>query len=143
MRIEFIERLKARYLGRSWMPCPNCGRMFGGHESLNGLILWDAANPGSGQLTCPHRRCRADVREKNRLVFATILSKAAACQKAESPPPAAYDLGNCALLVDFLEHSFAGCRFGEVKIDDLTASLKTVLAEARQTSGQLSARSSR
>jgi hypothetical protein len=37
-----------------WLPCPRCGRMFGGHEVAQrntGGRLWES--PTSGQMTCP------------------------------------------------------------------------------------------
>ena len=64
-RIEFLERLKAWRGGYFWLPCPNCGRMFGGHESLRGEILWSAGDWSRGLITCPHPACRVQVRKMN------------------------------------------------------------------------------
>ena len=36
--VEFIERLKAEAGDYFWIPCPNCGRMFGGHEKGGGTL---------------------------------------------------------------------------------------------------------
>lgn len=33
---RWVHRLKASMLGYFWLPCPLCGRMFGGHEWLPG-----------------------------------------------------------------------------------------------------------
>lgn len=74
MRVELIERWKAHAIGTFWKPCPNCGRMFGGHEFLEGSILWDAHNPGHGEPTCPHPFCKQDVKEKNRQSFTGMLA---------------------------------------------------------------------
>lgn len=65
-RIELIEHAKALLGGYFWLPCPNCGRMFGGQESRSGSTLWDATNPSRFRLTCPDPVCRAEVARINR-----------------------------------------------------------------------------
>ena len=36
---RFIERIRAFYGGYFWLPCPVCGKMFGGHELRNSGYL--------------------------------------------------------------------------------------------------------
>lgn len=38
--------------GYFWLPCPTCGRMFGGHE-IGGYVWTDGGNDG----LCVCRRC--------------------------------------------------------------------------------------
>jgi hypothetical protein len=64
-RIEYVERFRAWLGGYFWLPCPNCGRMFGGHESMRGEILWNGDDWSRGLVTCPHPACRAQVRRLN------------------------------------------------------------------------------
>jgi len=67
MRIEWIEHLWAKVFGYFWMPCPNCGRMYGGHEDGGGLYksVWsDYAVP-----TCADPKCKEEVHEKNKRLF--------------------------------------------------------------------------
>ena len=42
---RWLHRLYARFLGYFWLPCPICGRCFGGHEGLRLLYL----NASTGQ----------------------------------------------------------------------------------------------
>jgi hypothetical protein len=49
-------RIRALLTGYFWLPCPNCGRMFGGHEKGGGT-LWHSI--GEGRMCCP--RCTTDV----------------------------------------------------------------------------------
>lgn len=43
------------------------------------------------------------------------------------PQPTSADLDNCRMLLEFLESSFRGAIIGDVRMDDLTASLRIVL----------------
>jgi hypothetical protein len=66
MRIEWLERLKASLGGYFWLPCPNCGRMFGGQEGRRGEVLWNREIPGKGLMTCSDPVCKAQVRARNK-----------------------------------------------------------------------------
>jgi hypothetical protein len=66
MRIEWWEHWKAILGGYFWLPCPNCGRMFGGQEGKRGEVLWNRDLPGNGLITCADLVCRAQVRARNR-----------------------------------------------------------------------------
>lgn len=66
MRIEWIEHWKAILGGYFWLPCPNCGRMFGGQEGKHGEVLWNRDLAGNGLITCADPVCRAQVRARNR-----------------------------------------------------------------------------
>lgn len=46
---RWVHRIWAFVRGYYWLPCPRCGRMFGGHEG-RGCIPSD--RPGIGKTTC-------------------------------------------------------------------------------------------
>lgn len=46
---RWLNKLYANLNGYFWLPCPLCGKMFGGHES-SGVGL--STNPHSGELVC-------------------------------------------------------------------------------------------
>jgi len=55
-----VHKLWAELGGYFWMPCPVCGRLFGGHENDNSLphsTLW--LGPSTGQVVCT--RCIGSV----------------------------------------------------------------------------------
>lgn len=52
---RWIHHLYASMCGYFWIPCPNCGRMFGGHEL--GGTLW--TSEFEGRCICP--MCPTDV----------------------------------------------------------------------------------
>ena len=33
--MRFLHRIYARFMGYFWLPCPACGKMFGGHEAFH------------------------------------------------------------------------------------------------------------
>lgn len=49
LRFRRFNRLRALFLGYFWLPCPACGRMFGGHESgwrvIDGRVACKAHDP--------------------------------------------------------------------------------------------------
>ena len=49
---RWIHRLYAWVFGYFWLPCPRCGRLFGGHEPSGGRV---ATSPWMGDRTC--RNC--------------------------------------------------------------------------------------
>ena len=61
-RIAAVEWLKAKLGGYFWLPCPNCGRNFGGQEEGESLML----TPSMGKMTCTNAKCMEQVRERNR-----------------------------------------------------------------------------
>jgi hypothetical protein len=50
---RWVHRWWARLLGYFWLPCPTCGRSFGGHERRAGIV--DLVPHGRGLLVC--REC--------------------------------------------------------------------------------------
>jgi hypothetical protein len=62
MRIQVLERLKAFIGGYFWLPCPNCGRMFGGQEKRGETLYGPTAR---GRMTCNNPDCFAEVKAKN------------------------------------------------------------------------------
>ena len=53
MMPRWLHRLYAGLAGAFWMPCPVCGRMFGGHERPGGTYTYA---DGRRFVTC--RKCR-------------------------------------------------------------------------------------
>jgi len=56
---RWVHRLRAHFGGYFWLPCPICGRRFGGHE-WKGVILWVSAS--MGWAACQACRDEADRR---------------------------------------------------------------------------------
>ena len=63
MRISAIEKLKASLGGYFWLPCPMCGKMFGGHEK--GETMWNKKDIFSGKMTCADPACMKKVKKYN------------------------------------------------------------------------------
>ena len=85
MRIEFLECLKAYSGGYFWIPCPNCGRMFGGQEE-NGETLYSTTVSGLGKMTCTDPVCKEQVRsinKKNGIPYGNYLLEIVIGPKAE------------------------------------------------------------
>lgn len=49
---RWVHHVYAVIAGYFWLPCPNCGRMFGSHES-DGGCLWDDETCTNGRCLCP------------------------------------------------------------------------------------------
>ena len=59
--MRLFHKLWAKLGGYFWLPCPLCGRMFGGHEaSIEGWIR-------EGKMVC--RKCKYTVNEQNKKDF--------------------------------------------------------------------------
>ena len=63
MRVEFLHHLWAITFGYFWLPCPNCGRMFGGHEA--GESWYNDRWTHHGLCTCSNPECMKEVQEHN------------------------------------------------------------------------------
>lgn len=51
MSYRIFNKIKAKMLGYFWLPCPLCGRYFGGHEWKDGneyLLMDTDGNGGTG-----------------------------------------------------------------------------------------------
>jgi len=57
---RWMHRLYAKFRGYFWLPCPICGRPFGGHEK-GGTLLRDVFN---GWMVC--RGCTDEAERRNR-----------------------------------------------------------------------------
>lgn len=57
--------MRAHVGGYFWMPCPLCGRMFGGHEK-GGTLMRDMC---SGQMTCANSDCMVEAERRNKTIF--------------------------------------------------------------------------
>lgn len=49
---RWLHRVYAFLFGYFWVPCPICGRMFGGHENGGTLWLTGTATSRSGRSLC-------------------------------------------------------------------------------------------
>ena len=50
---RWLHRWYAFLFGYFWIPCPSCGRMFGGHEAYGGtFITHETARSRSGRILC-------------------------------------------------------------------------------------------
>ncbi len=59
--IRFLHKVYAHVNGYFWLPCPICGRMFGGHEKKGDLMIdWSR-----GKAVCSNCIDRAN--ERNRI----------------------------------------------------------------------------
>lgn len=50
--MKWIHFIYAHLFGYFWLPCPKCGRMFGGHQAKASIWEGDIIEPGMGQMTC-------------------------------------------------------------------------------------------
>ena len=57
---RFLNRLYALFLGYYWLPCPICGRMYGGHEAAQEGLL-DSFHTGR----CVCWRCGDEAARRN------------------------------------------------------------------------------
>jgi hypothetical protein len=64
MRSETLEKIKALMGGYFWLPCPMCGKKFGGHEK--GSDMLDPNDLFRGRMTCADPECMKRVNEHNK-----------------------------------------------------------------------------
>lgn len=55
-----LHRSFAWLFGYFWLPCPVCGRMFGGHEIANYSTAALIAEDGTADCVCPDPQCSHD-----------------------------------------------------------------------------------
>lgn len=67
---RWVHRIYAFFLGRFWLPCPLCGRHFGGHEISNVSLMVDWSE---GEGVC--RNCAGEAQRRNEELM------------VKSPPP--------------------------------------------------------
>ena len=62
---RFLHKWYARLNGYFWLPCPICGRMFGGHEVSHGpdQTLWETRFSG----TCVCKKCKGEAQRRNKV----------------------------------------------------------------------------
>lgn len=60
---RFIHKMWAKLFNYFWLPCPICGRTFGGHESKQNNILW--FDKGKGKGFCNDPECWKIATQKN------------------------------------------------------------------------------
>jgi hypothetical protein len=61
--MKLFRWLRAKFGGYFWLPCPWCGRMFGGFEW--GESLMDINDCGRGRVTCNDPKCMEQVQLEN------------------------------------------------------------------------------
>lgn len=64
---RWLHKLYAKMFGYFWLPCPVCGKPFGGHEHVWTEVLeGDGDAPSNGRIVCSYQ-CGAIARVLNRL----------------------------------------------------------------------------
>lgn len=61
---RFMHKIYARLTGHFWLPCPICGRHFGGHEAAEISLM---GTTSFGRLVC--RNCNEKARQLNEKLF--------------------------------------------------------------------------
>lgn len=64
MMPRFMHKIYAKLTGHFWLPCPICGRYFGGHETAKITLMGTSS---SGRLVC--RNCCAKAQQLNEKLF--------------------------------------------------------------------------
>lgn len=59
--MRFLHKLYAKFFGYFWLPCPLCGRYFGGHEWKYTFML----NLGEGKGICNNPECIKKAKKNN------------------------------------------------------------------------------
>jgi len=65
MKFRFLNKIYADLCGYFWLPCPICGKNFGGHEWKSGNTLMENISEGTG--VCPD--CGKEARKRNKKLF--------------------------------------------------------------------------
>lgn len=52
--MRFVHFVYAMLFGYFWLPCPKCGRMFGGHQATKGLIYKRGFSLKAGSINIWH-----------------------------------------------------------------------------------------
>lgn len=60
-----LNKIYAWLFGYFWLPCPVCGRMFGGHEVSNVFTAALIAEDGHAYCVCPDPQCSHDAAVMN------------------------------------------------------------------------------
>ena len=63
--MRIFHRIYAAMFGYFWLPCPVCGRMFGGHELNNKNTASLIGDDGKAQCVCPDPMCSHDAAVRN------------------------------------------------------------------------------
>lgn len=61
---RFLHKWYANVCGYFWLPCPICGRMFGGHEVTNDNVSLERGN-GMGTIVCGDVHCAIEATRRN------------------------------------------------------------------------------
>lgn len=65
---RFIHRVYAFMMGYFWLPCPICGRYYGGHEIKSKTSILYTSLCG-GKCVCPSRGCEEEAQKLNEKYF--------------------------------------------------------------------------
>jgi len=55
--MRLLHKLYAKIFGYFWLPCPVCGKMFGGHEIKSIFTAALIDEDGCAHSVCPDRQC--------------------------------------------------------------------------------------
>jgi hypothetical protein len=64
-RLRLYNQIYAFSHSYFWLPCPICGRKFGGHERPQGILM---INPAEAKGTCS--ACASEVERRNQIMYA-------------------------------------------------------------------------
>jgi hypothetical protein len=62
---RFLHKLYAHAVGYFWLPCPICGRMYGGHEIANVHTAAIIGDDGKARVVCPDPMCSYEAGVRN------------------------------------------------------------------------------
>lgn len=64
---RWLNKIYAWFFGYFWLPCPICGKYFGGHEWKNNHTLWleKRNNWKKGTGVCYKSACRREAERRN------------------------------------------------------------------------------
>jgi hypothetical protein len=62
---RLVHRTWAKVNGYFWLPCPICGRMFGGHEVAHKMTASLIDEDGTETIVCPDPLCNYDAGVRN------------------------------------------------------------------------------
>lgn len=67
---RWFHYLYAKLHGYFWLPCPICGRNFGGHEAGPYVLM---INPYDGILVCSNEDCGNEAKKKSEAIYADMI----------------------------------------------------------------------
>lgn len=63
--MRLLHKIYAWFFGYFWLPCPVCGKEFGGHEVANKHTSALVCENGHAYGVCPNPKCSEEARARN------------------------------------------------------------------------------